>query len=161
MSLEMYAFSLDRSPAFPTPSSVLRYKVPKDGRLVGGAAGQAFLDSNAILPGSTLLQAWTDHPSLHEWMERDWNRARGFFKARTMGQEDRVVLKYPELSRLHFDVDGQRLRRTPDYYFGGPGVSDALRERDAANAIQDQEFVDKAQAAVATGKHVYYVARWF
>ena len=104
MSLEMYAFSLARSPAFPTPSSVLRYKVPKDGRLVGGAAGQAFLDSNLILPGSTLIQAWTDHPSLHEWMEREWNRARGFFKARTMGMEDRVVLKYPELSRLHFDI---------------------------------------------------------
>ena len=161
MSLEMYAFSLARSPAFPTPSSVLRYKVPKDGRLVGGAAGQAFLDSNAILPGSTLIQAWTDHPSLHEWMEREWNRARGFFRARTMGMEDRVVLKYPELFHLDGDLRSERLRRTPDYYFGGPDVSEALRERDAANAIQDQEFVDKAQAAVATGKHVYYVARWF
>lgn len=161
MSLEMYAFSLARSPAFPTPSSVLRYKVPKDGRLVGGAAGQAFLDSNAILPGSTLIQAWTDHPSLHEWMEREWNRARGFFRARTMGMEDRVVLPYPELSRLDSDLRSERLRRTPDYYFGGPGVSAALRERDAAHAIQDHEFVDKAKAAVAAGKHVYYVARWF
>ena len=78
-----------------------------------------------------------------------------------MGMEDRVVLPYPELSRLDSDLRSERLRRTPDYYFGGPGVSAALRERDAAHAIQDHEFVDKAKAAVAAGKHVYYVARWF
>ena len=102
MGLDMYAFSLDHSPAFATPRDILKYRVPvlgkdlPEGILVNGIidldalavldvpeletdwpipifdTGAAFVDSKYVLPGSTLLCRWRKHPDLHGWMERYW-----------------------------------------------------------------------------------------
>ena len=97
---------------------------------------------------STELFYWRKHPNLQGWMEALYLRKGGRNPEFNLSA---LVLDSADLDQLESDVTSDRLPDTSGFFFGHSDGS----ERD-----DDLAFIDKARAALASGKTVFYVASW-
>jgi hypothetical protein len=97
---------------------------------------------------ATELAYWRKHPNLHGWMEQLY-RAKGGTDADFNCVN--VALDADDLDRLERDIRNQALPHTEGFFFG----TSRLDEIDL-----DLAFIEKARAAIAEGKTVFYTSWW-
>jgi hypothetical protein len=98
------------------------------------------------------LHYWRKHPNLHGWMYKLY-RSKG-------GKEDQsgfncvcVELDVVDLAQLKADVEKNLLPSTAGFFFGQDS-------RDDEEKRDDLFFIQKAVAALAAGRKVYYTSWW-
>jgi len=91
---------------------------------------------------------WRKHPDLHGWMEQLY-RAKGGTDADFNCVN--VALDAEDLHRLERDIRHQALPHTEGFFFG----TSRPDEIDL-----DLAFIEKARAAIAEGKTVFYTSWW-
>jgi hypothetical protein len=94
------------------------------------------------------LHYWRKHPNLHGWMERLYRKKGGRDEKFNCAS---VLLTEADLAVLNSDVIGDRLPFTEGFFFG---VSRPEEKQD------DLDFIQKARAAIAEGKKVFYTSWW-
>lgn len=98
--------------------------------------------------GDQAIAYWRKHPNLHGWMERLYRQKGG------QGEHfncDNLVLTTADLDQLEADVKANTLPHTTGFFFG--------QSRPDEQAL-DLAFIEKARAAIAEGKTVYYSSWW-
>lgn len=168
MSLDMFAFSLGRSEAFSKPRDILNYRGKQDRSslpqfVIGGPfagelgladifdPGTLLLETDLVLPGSTLLHRWCKHPDLYGWMKRRWNALRWNKKPKQFNAEDRVPLTVQDLDDLEHAVRHGRLPKTTGFFFG---------QSSGHEVADDLAFIEAARKELAAGKFVYFTSWW-
>lgn len=95
-----------------------------------------------------LVHRWRKHPNLHGWMEALY-RSKG-------GVEDyfncvNVALTDDDLDKLERAIRNDDLPETDGFFFG---------QSDGSEKDDDLQFLDKARAAIAEGKRIFYRSWW-
>jgi len=94
------------------------------------------------------IHYWRKHPNLHGWMERLYRRKGGRAEDFNVAP---VLLTDADLTDLHRDVVADRLPLTTGFFFG---------ESRPEEKQDDLDFIQKARAAIADGKKVFYTSWW-
>jgi len=94
------------------------------------------------------IHYWRKHPNLHGWMERLYRKKGG--QAEDFNVVP-VLLTEADLAALRRDVMAERLPVTTGFFFG----ESRPEEKQA-----DLDFIQKARAAIADGKKVFYTSWW-
>lgn len=97
---------------------------------------------------ATELAYWRKHPNLHGWMEQLY-RAKGGTDADFNCVN--VALTAEDLDRLEADTRANALPFTEGFFFG---------ESNGSETEGDLAFIEKARAALAEGKTVFYTSWW-
>jgi hypothetical protein len=97
---------------------------------------------------SAELSYWRKHPDLHGWMEALYRSKGGTDEVFNLST---VRLDGADLDALEAAVKGKQLPLTMGFFFG---KSQPQYKRD------DLDFIQKARAALANGKKVFYTSWW-
>jgi hypothetical protein len=94
------------------------------------------------------IHYWRKHPNLHGWMEKLYRKKGGQADDFNLAP---VVLTEADLADLEGDVMADRLPVTAGFFFG---------ESRPEEKQEDLDFIQKARAAIADGKKVFYTSWW-
>ena len=94
-----------------------------------------------------LLHYWHKHPNLHGWMENLYFEKGGTELFNCIS----LVLTAADLDRLEADIRANTYPETTGFFFG---------TSDGSEAEDDLAFIEKARAAIAEGKTVFYDSWW-
>jgi hypothetical protein len=138
MGLDMYAYAIDEKPA-----TEVDFTPPERNE-----AFEAWAESGYDEAKAPYLHYWRKHPDLHGWMEQLYREKGGKdpdFNGNTL------VLTPEDLTRLEQALLIHDLPHTEGFFFGASAREDLEG---------DLEFLEKACAAIAQGKTVYYDSSW-
>ncbi len=93
------------------------------------------------------IHYWRKHPNLHGWMENLYFEKGGTELFNCIS----LVLTAADLDRLEADIRANTYPETTGFFFG---------TSDGSEAEDDLAFIEKARAAIAEGKTVFYDSWW-
>lgn len=189
MGLDMYAFSLEHSPAFTRPHDILNYRIPAEGkglpagRIVLGMDDEMYaLMARALPPeaiallgppsafsssldvGSQFLDSKFVLPGstlIHRW--RKHPNLHGWMERRWRGMPWHRGANKAFNYATRLPLDEQTLDALEHAVRQGqlpPTAGPQFGESWASEQESDLEFIAKAREALAAGKYVYYTSWW-